>query len=150
MFEFDLTCKVFENLDPVEYSAIAIKKSADVLQGLKGLELDGLDAITVYNGLILGAILSDGKISDEEFVLVKPMVDLALGYDVTKKDLNKLVKYFKRDTKDYKDFVDAVVDLFGEISDELKDDIVTLCLIVCAVDGKISLKEKRWLKQLIK
>ena len=43
-----------------------------------------------------------------------------------------------------------MVDILGELDDELKDDIVIVCMMICAIDGKISLKEKNWIKQLIK
>ena len=42
-----------------------------------------------------------------------------------------------------------MVDILGLLSDELKDDIVIICLMICAIDGKVSLKEKKWIKQLI-
>ncbi len=51
--------------------------------------------------------------------------------------------------KDYKRTMDRMVDVIGLVSPELKDDIVLVCLMVCAVDGKVSAKEKKWIKQLI-
>ncbi len=45
--------------------------------------------------------------------------------------------------------MDRMVDVIGLVSPELKDDIVLVCLMVCAVDGKVSAKEKKWIKQLI-
>ena len=32
---------------------------------------------------------------------------------------------------------------------DAKEDIITVCLLICAIDGNISAKEKNWIKQLI-
>lgn len=43
-----------------------------------------------------------------------------------------------------------MVDILGQLSDKLKEDIIIVCLLICAVDGTISYKERKWVKQLIK
>lgn len=45
--------------------------------------------------------------------------------------------------------MDAIVDLVGLVSQELKDDIVLLCMLVCSVDGEMSVEEREWILQLI-
>ena len=42
------------------------------------------------------------------------------------------------------------MDLVGSVSPEIKDDIVILTMVICAADGRISGKEKAWIKQLIR
>ena len=49
----------------------------------------------------------------------------------------------------YKQSMDAIVDLVGLVSQELKDDIVLLCMLVCSVDGEMSVEEREWIQQLI-
>ena len=46
------------------------------------------------------------------------------------------------------DFVLCAVAADGKLS-ELKEDIVLVCMMVCAVDGKISYKERKWINNLI-
>ena len=46
--------------------------------------------------------------------------------------------------------VDDMVDLIGCFSDEMKADIIVVAMLICAVDGKISQREKNWIKKLIK
>ena len=60
------------------------------------------------------------------------------------------MKSMRADNRQLKRYVDDMVDLLGLVSDDLKEDIILVCLILCAVDGKISAKEKRWIKQLIR
>ena len=42
-----------------------------------------------------------------------------------------------------------MVDLLELVSPKLKEDIVLVCMMVCAVDGKISYKERKWINNLI-
>ena len=39
--------------------------------------------------------------------------------------------------------------VFGELDEDLRDDIVTVCLLITAIDGKVSLKEKAWIKKML-
>ena len=150
MFEFDKLCREVEKMDPLTYSIAIAERSARVIRALSEITESELSGLTIYSGLILGAVVSDGKLAEEEFLLIKPMLDLAAEKDLSFEEAKALVKYLKPENKEYKIFVDSVVDLFGEIDEDLKTDIVSVCLLVCAIDGKISSKEKRWLKQLIK
>lgn len=77
------------------------------------------------------------------------MLDIAFEADVSYEDAKELAKYLRPEAKKYKQYIDAVTDLFEEIDEYLKVDIVTSCLLVCGIDGKISLKKEMWLKQLV-
>ncbi|MCQ2085315.1 MAG: pyridoxamine 5'-phosphate oxidase family protein, partial [archaeon] len=49
----------------------------------------------------------------------------------------------------YKKTVDLMIDLLGVVSEELKTAIISVCLLVCAIDGEVSKDEKEWIKQLV-
>ena len=51
-------------------------------------------------------------------------------------------------SEDYKAAVDDMVDIVNMVP-EIREDVVIVCLLACAVDGKISFKEKQWIKRLI-
>ena len=55
-----------------------------------------------------------------------------------------------KEHKELKNMVDDMVDLIGCFSDEMKADIILVAMLICAVDGKISQREKNWIKKLIK
>ena len=143
MFEFEKLCKEVEKLDPATYNAIIAEKSLSVLYKLAEITEDELDGITIYTGLLLGSVIADNKIAEEEFALVEPMFNVALGKHISLEEANEMMKYFRKESRYYRQFVKAVVDLFGDIDDELKIDMITVCLLICAVDGKISIREKQ-------
>lgn len=150
MREFNLICKEFEQLDSLSYGVILAKKSAKILPALKNITKDGLTGAAIYSTFILGAIVADGRISEEEYALCYPLLRSFFGEEIDYNDVKKAVKLLKTESKELKRNVDEMVDILGELDDELKDDIVIVCMMICAIDGKISLKEKNWIKQLIK
>ncbi len=150
MREFNLICKEFEQLDSLSYGVILAKKSAKILPALKNITKDGLTGAAIYSTFILGAIVADGRISEEEYALCYPLLRAFFGEEIDYNDVKKAVKLLKTESKELKRNVDEMVDILGELDDELKDDIVIVCMMICAIDGKISLKEKNWIKQLIK
>ena len=149
MFEFEKICRTVEKMDPATYAVLLAEKSKDVIAGISNYTDSGVSAVSIYLGLVLGAVVSDGKLSEEEFIIIKPMLDVAFEDEITFENAKSFLKYYKQESKDYKDFIGAVAELFGCASDELKTDIVTVCLLICGIDGKISIKERMWLKQLI-
>lgn len=150
MREFNLICKEFEQLDSLSYGVILAKKSAKILPALKNITKDGLTGAAIYSTFILGAIVADRRISEEEYALCYPLLRAFFGEEIDYNDVKKAVKLLKTESTELKRNVDEMVDILGELDDELKDDIVIVCMMICAIDGKISLKEKNWIKQLIK
>ena len=149
MATFNELCKHLEDLDPETFNAVFNKKSTDVLTGLTALS-DGNAAINAYLHFILASVAADGVLSENEFILLKPMFDSMDGADVSYDRAKEIFAEMGLDDPSaYKEVVDTMVDIIGIVSEEMKDDIVMLCLMTCAVDGEVSDKEKEWIKQLV-
>lgn len=144
--DFKQICKTVENLDPVTYSDTLKAVSAKVLVELKELS-DAESAATLYVNFVLCAIASDGKLTEPEFNMIRPALEAATEQEVPYEAAKKAIASI--DSKAYKNDVDRLVDLIGAAAPEVKTDIVTLCLLICGVDGKVSRKERNWIKQLI-
>jgi hypothetical protein len=150
MNDFDRLCKTFEDLDPASYSVVLAQKSKDVLEGLAAVTGDVQSAVDLYVDIVLMAISADGKLDREEYILVEPGLSAAVGQDITYDDARRIFAKANLDARDNKAAVDEIVDMVGQVSPEIKDDIVLLTLIICSVDGKVSGKEKAWIRQLIR
>ena len=150
MSNFDALCQVLEDMDNDTFNDIVNQKSADVIKALIGITEDSLSGVSVFADFILCAVALDGRLAEEEYVLAKPILDTILESDVSYEDA---LEFFDGaglgDPEGYKDTMDAVADLLGEVSPDLKDDIVMVCMLVCAVDGSISERERAWIRQLI-
>ena len=150
MREFNLLCKELEQMDPLTYTAILAEKSLKILPALAVIEQDGIDAVIEYTTFILGAIAADGKLSEEEYLLCEPLLKAFFGDSINYDVCSALVSTYRSETRAIKNVVDNMVDILGLLSEELKSDVILVCMMICAIDGKISLKEKRWIKQLIR
>jgi uncharacterized pyridoxamine 5'-phosphate oxidase family protein len=150
MSDFDSLCKKLEGLDPETFTKIFNEKSVDVLSKLVELSTDGRDALTAYIEFILAAAAADGVMSKQEFALLKPFFDRMADKDLTYEEGVEIFKSLGLDKPEaYKKVIDNMVDIIGLVDDDLKEDIVFLCLLVCAIDGEVSQKEKDWIKQLL-
>ncbi len=150
MREFDRLCKEFEEMDSFSYSVILTEKSAKVIPALSVVMDDGLSGVAIFAMFVMAAIAADGRLSEEEYALCYPLLHAFFGDEIDYEKTKSVVKQFKREGKELKKVANEMVDIFGQLSEDLKDDIIIICMMICAVDGKISLKEKNWIKKLIK
>lgn len=150
MKEFDVLCRELEEMDGATYTALLAEKAARVLPALAAVSDSGVDGAAMLATFILGAVAADGKLSEEEYLLLSPMLHVFFGDAVDYETCKEAVKEFRPEARALKDGVDMLVDVLGQLSEDLKDDIVLVCLMICAIDGKVSQKEKRWIKQLVR
>ena len=149
MKNFYQICKDVEKMDVLSYSTILAEKSLTILPMLNNIMEDEIDATTIFATFIIGSIVSDGKLKEEEYLLLYPTLYTFFGEQVNYEDCKKVASEFRKESKELKKYVDYMIDILGEFSDELKEDIIIVCLLICAIDGHISAKEKNWVKQLI-
>jgi len=150
MKEFNDLCKLFEDLDTETYEELLAEKSARVIPVLSALSVDGASGLELFATFVMGAIASDNKITEEEYMLTYPLIKAFFGESTDYSLVKEYVKNNRAGNRDLKNGVDQIIDALGTLSEDLKDELVTICLMICAVDGKVSLSEKRWIKQLIK
>ena len=149
MKEFDCICKEFEQMGALSYGATLAAKSVKVLPALHAIMGDGADGATVFATFIFGAIAADNRLSEEEYALIYPLLHAFFGDEVNYEICKAAVRMMKPASRELKKCVKEMADVFGALSDELKEDIIVICLLICAVDGKVSRKEKSWIKKLI-
>ncbi|MGN1046783.1 MAG: hypothetical protein ACI4QG_06765 [Candidatus Cryptobacteroides sp.] len=150
MDHFDALCKVLEDMDPQTYNQLIHEKSVGIIQALTDITSDGIDGISIFTDFILCSISADGVLAEEEFILVKDAVEAFLGREITYEEAKVLFVQAGLDhPEEYKRSVDMMVDILGILSQELKDDIILVCLMICAVDGVVSDSEREWIAQLI-
>ncbi len=150
MSTFDEYCDRIAAIPAEDKAGMIGDLTTEVLAGLTDLTEDGMSAVEICTDFILCAIASDGKLAKEEYDLIKPIFDAAAGKETT---YEEAVEIFGRSglnkPEEYKKTVDLMVDLIGEVSEELKNAIITICLLVCAIDGAVTADEKEWIKQLV-
>ena len=147
---FNQLCKKVEELDPLEYAAIIADKTVKIVPALQALTDDYLETAGLFASFLMASVYADGKLDESEYLLLLPSLKILFGDDIDYNSAKAIAHYFKPEGKELKKAVNQIIDILGELSEDLKADIITVCLLICAVDGKISLKEKHYIKQLIK
>ena len=149
MSDFDTLCKQLEQMDSATFADIFSEKTADVISALVALTADGKDGVTAYLQFILASVAADGVLSKPEYTLLKPLFDRMADKDTTYEEAVEIFNGLGLDKPDtYKDIIDTMVDIIGLVDEDMKDDIVLLCLLVCAIDGEVTKEEKDWIRQL--
>ena len=106
------------------------------------------------NGMLamfmMASVYADGKLDEAEYEMILPMLKAFFGDSLDYETTKQAVKAFKPEGKQLMALVDDIVDMIGQLSEDLKDDLIMICLLICAVDGKVTAKEKKYIKQLIR
>lgn len=149
MFEFQQLCNEVEALSPAERAALMTEKAVSVVDALRKLDLEE-DPVDILVTFILGSVISDGSISEKDYLRLAPSLEQAFGDLCDLTGLKQTLKVSRDVVKEVKDFTAELLGILNEADDQLGSDIIALCLLVTSVDGKISLKEKKYIKQLCK
>lgn len=151
MKEFNELCKLVEDLSPEEYAVFLAEKSAKLIPVLDEItDGSGTNGTAALATFVLASVCADGKLDEAEYLFMYPMLKIFFGENYDYEGAKASLKMLKPEVKALKKLVDKDVDLLGQIDEELKADVIAVCLLICAVDGKISLKEKNYIKQLIR
>lgn len=149
MFEFKKLCNELEVLNPVERGVILAEKSVSVIKGLSGLNIP-LDPVKTLVTFIIGSVVSDNSINEKDYLYIYPSLVKAFGNDfdfISAKQAIGLAKDIKKEITKY---TKEMISIISVCDEALAADIISLCLLITSVDGKISLKEKRYIRQLCK
>ena len=150
MKDINELCRSVEELSPLEYAAVLGRTSLKIMPAIRAFSEDGRTCAEVLAAFVIASVYADGKLDESEYLLMAPLLKAFFGEDFDFEDAKKLAKEWRKEGKAVKKEVDYLVDFLGTLSEELKGDIIFACLLMCAVDGKVSLKEKAYIRQLMR
>lgn len=149
MTDFEILCKQFESLDPASYSSVFEEKSIRVVKALEEISEEGETSLDVFKLFVIEAVTSDGKLEKEEFELIRPALETMTGKDLHYKDVKARFEERKKENEDDRHVIQQMRDILNKVDDDLKNDIILVIMMICAVDGEISFKEKLWIKEVV-
>lgn len=148
MFEYIEKCKKFEKLSTFERFALLANKSFIITNKLSELGLNVNDSLSLIATFILGSIVSDGEVNEKEFLLMYPALLRTFGDNF---DFDSIKEAFQNDFKtrnELKNYLKDILSLLNSVSNELKEDIIDICFAIVTIDGKLSLKERIYMRKL--
>ncbi len=141
MFEFEKVCKEYEALSFDQLKTIVSTESSVILPALDELDGDGLSTFILF---VATACAASGKLELGEYKLFEEVTGVTVSYE----DALAIVDAAKG--KDAQERVDAVVELFGVLDEEIKCSIMRFCLAFCAANGEVDSREKRFIRKLLR
>ena len=144
MFEFFKLCNEYEKLSALQRGAILTEKSVKILARMRLTGADeNIDPVETLACFILASITADGKVNEQEYILMYPALVKVFGSDFAVAENSAL----KKSATDYAKVLAAEL---TKTDEQFIDDVIGLCLCVVSVDGKISLRERNYIKRLMK
>ncbi len=148
MFEYIEKCKKFEKLSTFNRYALLADKSLLITSKLTELGFNVNESLSLIATFILGSIVSDGEVNEKEYLLMYPALLRTFGDNF---DFDSIKEAFKNDfktRKELKNYLKDILSLLNNVSSELKEDIVDICFAIVTIDGKLSLKERIYMRKL--
>lgn len=149
MKTFDALCREIEALTPEQFDAALGACSMNILPVLEAIA-PGEVALQSFRSFLISAAIADGKLDEAEFALLRPGLCKLFNQELTYEDAKLYTKELIKERKLLAQSVDFMTDMIGSVDESVKESIILASLMVCSVDGKVSAKEKKYIKQLIK
>lgn len=149
MFEFNKVMKDYESLNAIERGLMLTEKSVSILAKLSVLDIDGIDPVETLASFIIGSVVADGKLHEKEYLLIYPALVKVFGSDFNYESIKKEFEADKDGRKDIASYTTDLLRVLGTVDETLYEDVIILCLCVVTIDGKVSLREKNYVKRLI-
>lgn len=140
---------VLESMPPEERAEALREKAKTLLPALEKRTGSPEKARELYCTFVLGALLADGRLADEEYPLIKPMLQSFLGEETDIDTCRARLSAAAEKTELLKENADLLIDALGESDPALRNDCVLTSLILCSVDGKVSAEEQAYIAQLL-
>lgn len=111
---------------------------------------DPEEATLALGVLTYAAILADDRIADEELMLLYRGLQVSLGGEVDWDECQMIAANTLNNKEDFivgaEEFAQNYLSMWKEND---KEDVIMLCIVLCAIDGVISDKGKVWLNELV-
>lgn len=141
MFEFEKLCKAFEEMSDGERKLYLQEQSIKLVAAFDRLSSDGFEMFLYFMALACGA---DGKLSVAEYSLLQEIAPFDLKYSEVESLIEKL------NSKQQKEKAVWISEAIGEFSEEMQNVIIRFCLCFCSADKNVSLRERTFIKSLVK
>ena len=112
------------------------------------LSYNGYDGVAIFASYIFASIAADGRMTEEEYLVSYPLIRAFFENEITYEDCKKAAKSVKSEKEYIKKAEEGMLRIFGILPEEIQNEIIIISMMICAVDGKISHKEKNRIKKL--
>lgn len=142
MVDFQKLCDEYENLTFPQRVKDLADKSIKVFSRLSAMDIDLAAAKKTLAAFILGSIVNDGELNEMQYLLMYPSLMRVFG---ERYDFSDVKSLFESNLEDNEL---QMLKLLSLVDDDVRRDIIAICIMVINVDGKIPSEEKQYIKKL--
>lgn len=146
----DQLCSEFQGLSQEEVLVALSTYAMKAISSCVNYAHNPMEASTALGVLLFAAIIADDRISEEELTVLYPSLKIALGPDADMDECKALAEEMLEGKEECMEAAKEFAEVYlSRWLNEDKEDVIMLCIALCAIDGVISNKEKAWLKELV-
>ena len=145
MKELNQYLKKVEKVSKEDLFVLIQSKSLEIIPALQALTGKNADSVMVYCIYLHGILALDGRLADEEYASVLPLCKAMFGDDFDYAACRDKVKNMSDDDQLFAKMVEIV----KALPEEIASDIVLVTIAICAIDGKVSKPERKFIEKLM-
>ena len=148
MSQYEKKWHEIQKIDPKDYLEL-FKEEADlIIIATRDLEVNQVNGITLYVRLMFYVLNLNDQFDQNIYQKNKDLLSTAIGYDVTFDEAERFAKIASKESNRISDFVEEIKSLFNRIPEEIKEDIITFCLILGCKERRPTFKVRTFLSRL--
>lgn len=148
MNEFDQLCATLEQVPTAAIGNLLNEYIDKIVPAFESCGVPTDEAAVLVSNFMLGSCCADGVIDKYEVAIMTPVLTSVFGEKFTPEDAKNVLEDYMQNADRHLKETDKLVDLLGELKPEAKLDVVHFCLLMCALDGKITQREKDYVGRL--
>lgn len=151
MKDIDSIFRDVENLSPDQYTHQLDVAGNRILPVLQAFSQAGYNGSQIFASLVIGATVADGELDEAEYKVFGNILDEFFGRHLTLAESRRVLDSTRQSSEKLKQSIDSLIDsLLQHGYEDTWFDMIYFCLLLCAVDGRVSPKEREWIKELIR
>lgn len=135
-------------IKPSQYEEVFREKADLVIMATKDSYVDDTWGLSMYVRLLFQIINFKGSFDEDVFKKHQNLLNIAVGYEVSYPEAEKLSSQARRENRAIREFSENIIRLFRKIPSEIKEDIITFCLILGSENGRPIYKVREFLRNL--
>ena len=132
-------------VDPANYLDLFNERADMVILTVRDTVVDDISGLTLYVRLLFQILNFKGPFSEELYHKHQKLLSAAVGYDISYEESLKISSQARREYKEFAEFTENVQRLLRKIPEDIKEDIITFCLLLGSEEGRPIYKVRNYL-----
>lgn len=149
----DQVCNQCENLSNEAFNQLVNQKLNAVMPKLNNITLNignqKFTGDTLLTHILIATVITDYTVTDSEVRFLTTMITTYINPGLDFPTVKQFIMNMGNNVGGTQAFADSLIDALGRIENQLKVDIVMLCMLLASVDGKITASERNFLAKLL-